>query len=240
LMEPADGQAHYTERLVRLPNLSIHYEPIAVMPASIDRSALGFRDDAVIYWCGQSLYKYLPQYDRIYPLIAREVENCQFAFIRYPKGDDATALFHQRLRDAFAEHGLNADDHCVFLPFLKLEGFVAAMGLSDVYLDSIGWSGGNTTLESLAHDLPIVTMPTEFMRGRHSAAALQMMGIDDTIADTLEGFVAIAVRLGRDPAWRDVQRRRIADNKHRCYRDRSAIGGLEEFLERTARGVPIS
>ena len=28
LMEPTDGQAHYTERLVRLPNLSIHYEPI--------------------------------------------------------------------------------------------------------------------------------------------------------------------------------------------------------------------
>jgi predicted O-linked N-acetylglucosamine transferase (SPINDLY family) len=240
LMEPADGQAHYTERLVRLPNLSIHYEPIAVMPASIDRSALGFRDDAVIYWCGQSLYKYLPQYDRIYPLIAREVGNCQFAFIRYPKGDDVTALFRQRLRDVFAEHGLNADDHCVFLPFLKLDGFVAAMGLSDVYLDSIGWSGGNTTLESLAHDLPIVTTPTEFMRGRHSAAILRMMGIDDTIADTVEGFAAIAVRLARDRAWRDLQRRRIADNKHRCYRDLTAIGGLENFLERAVRGAPSS
>jgi len=27
LMEPADGQEHYTEELVRLPNLSVHYTP---------------------------------------------------------------------------------------------------------------------------------------------------------------------------------------------------------------------
>jgi protein O-GlcNAc transferase len=240
LMEPSDGQEHYSERLVRLPNLSIYYEPIAVPKAPIKRSAFGFRDDAVIYWCGQSLYKYLPQFDRIFPLIAREVGNCQFAFIRYPKSDDVTQIFRRRLGDAFAEHGLKVDDHCVFLPFLKLEGFVAAMGLSDIYLDSIGWSGGNTTLESLLHDLPIVTLPTEFMRGRHSAAILQMMGIDDTIADTPERFVAIAVRLGRDRAWRDVQRRQIAENKHRCYRDRTAIAGLEDFLERVARAAPSS
>jgi len=239
LMEPADGQSHYTERLVRLPNLSISYEPVTVSKIPIERSELGVRDDAVIYWCGQSLYKYLPQYDRIYPLIAREVGNCQFAFIRYPKSDDVTDLFRRRLHDAFAEYGLRAEDHCVFLPFLKLEGFVAAMGLSDVYLDSIGWSGGNTTLESLLHDLPIVTLPTEFMRGRHSAAILRMMGIEDTIADTLERYVAIAVRLAHDRAWREAQRRRIAENKHRCFHDRTAIAGLEDFLERAARSIPL-
>ena len=28
LMEPPDAEQHYTEKLVRLPNLSIYYEPI--------------------------------------------------------------------------------------------------------------------------------------------------------------------------------------------------------------------
>src|SRR6516165_8702140 len=37
LMEPPDGQDHYTERLVRLPNLSVYSEPIDPPPASITR-----------------------------------------------------------------------------------------------------------------------------------------------------------------------------------------------------------
>ena len=34
-------------------------------------------------------------------------------------------------------------------------------------------------------------------------------------------------------------RRRIAENKHRVYRDRECIAGLEDFLCRAARGEPI-
>ena len=43
LMEPPDGEEHYTERLVRLPNLSIYYEPPDAAPAAADRAALGLR-----------------------------------------------------------------------------------------------------------------------------------------------------------------------------------------------------
>src|SRR6202022_4382812 len=50
LMEPAEADAHYSERLVRLPNLSIHYEPTVVVPAAMTRGELGLRADAVVYW----------------------------------------------------------------------------------------------------------------------------------------------------------------------------------------------
>src|SRR5581483_3596785 len=33
LMEPPEADAYYSERLVRLPNLSIYYEPVEVVPA---------------------------------------------------------------------------------------------------------------------------------------------------------------------------------------------------------------
>ena len=67
--------------------------------------------------------------------------------------------------------------------------FVAAVGQCDVFLDSIGWSGCNSALESLPHNLPIVTMPGALMRGRHSAAILQMMGVTETIAATVDDYV---------------------------------------------------
>src|SRR5450755_3965716 len=70
LMEPADAADHYCERLVRLPNLSIHYEPSDIAPDGIDRMQLGLRAGAVGFWCGQSLPKYMPQFDEVFARIA--------------------------------------------------------------------------------------------------------------------------------------------------------------------------
>lgn len=236
LMEPPDGQQHYTEQLIRLPNLSIYYEPAEGKAVSMGRPELGLRAGAIVYWCGQSLFKYLPQFDTVYPRIAREVGDCQFVFIDYRRGSPVNDLFRARLAEAFAAFGLKADDHCIFLRSLAQDRFVAAMGQCDIFLDSIGWSGCNTTLESLAHDLPIVTLKTPLMRGRHSAAILQMMGVTDTIAGTVDEYVSAAIRLARDRAWLTSIKTRIADNKRRLYRDRACILALEDFLNRVARG----
>src|SRR5690606_37348769 len=99
------------------------------------------------------------------------------------------------------------------------------------------WSGCNSALESLPHNLPIVTFRGAFMRGRHSAAILEMMDVRDTIAETLEDYVAIAARLANDPGYREALRRRMAENKHKVYRDRTTVTALEEFLERAVRGT---
>ena len=101
-----------------------------------------------------------------------------------------------------------------------------------MFLDSLGWSGCNSLLESLAHDLPVVTMPGALMRGRHGSAILTMMDATETIANTVDEYVAMAVRLGRDMAWREVVKARMAANKHRLYGDRACIAALEDFLGR--------
>ena len=56
-------------------------------------------------------------------------------------------------------------------------------------LDSIGWSGGNTTLEAMAQDLPVVTFEGDLMRGRVSAGMLRMMGMPETVAATIDDYV---------------------------------------------------
>jgi predicted O-linked N-acetylglucosamine transferase (SPINDLY family) len=234
-MEPADGEAHYTERLVRLPNLSICYEPPAARPAALARAELGLREGATVYWCCQSLPKYLPQYDEVFARIAREVGDCQFSFIEFVGGAHATELFRRRLDSAFARCGLRAADHCVVLPRLDPDRFIVAMSASDVVLDSIGWSGCNSTMESLVHDLPIVTLRGDFMRGRHTSAVLETMGLDETIARTVDDYVAIAVRLGRSAAERGAVAARIAASKHRVYGDRACIAALEDFLDSVVR-----
>lgn len=235
LMEPPDAADHYSEQLIRLPNLSIYYEPVATEAVAVSRAELGLRADAAAFWCGQSLIKYLPQFDQVFARIAKQAGHCQFVFLRHHGGPRINELFEQRLERAFAALGLRASDHCVFLTRLSQSKFGAVMGQCDVFLDSIGWSGCNSALESLPHNLPIVTTPGALMRGRHSEAILRMMGVPETIADTVEDYVAIAVRLANHPEERRALSQRIAIGKQRLYRDRGCIAALEDFLDRAAR-----
>ncbi len=234
LIEPSDGAEHYSETLVRLPNIGLYYEPLQLPAVEVTREQLGLRPGAVAYWCTQSLFKYLPQHDCVFARIARQIGDCQFVFIRHePK--QVTEFLQNRLQRAFEAEGLNASDHCVFLAPMEMARFSAAAGQCDAMLDSIGWSGGNTTLEALAQHLPMVTFQGPLMRGRVSAGILRMLGMPEVIAETVDDYIAIAVRLGRDTAWRDSLKDSIARNLDRVYRDRASIVALEEFLDRVAR-----
>jgi protein O-GlcNAc transferase len=234
LIEPADGAEHYSEKLLKLPNIGFHYEPLDLEPVAVTRQELGLRPTATVYWCAQSLFKYLPQYDDVFPRIAREAGDCQFVFIRHGN-KDVTGLFQKRLDRAFAAHELKASDHCVLLDAMSMNRFAAASAQCDVMLDSIGWSGGNTTLEAMAQDLPVVTFEGDLMRGRVSAGMLRMMGMPETIAGTIGDYVSLAIRIARDLAWRESLKTRVIRDRERLYRDRSCIAALEEFLERAAR-----
>jgi protein O-GlcNAc transferase len=235
LMEPPDGEQHYTERLVRLPNLMIYYDP-PEPSKRVTRANFGLPPGATLFWCGQTTAKFLPQFDAVFARIARAAGDCQFVFVEHSGGAPATEVFRRRLDHTFADAGLRAADHCVFLPRMEMGAYIAAMGMCDIFLDSIGWSGNNTAMESLAHNLPIVTWPGSQMRGRHSAAILWMIGVTETIAASLDDYVTLAVRLARESDWRRSVVTRMAANKHRAYRDRAAIAGLEQFLIATAAG----
>jgi predicted O-linked N-acetylglucosamine transferase (SPINDLY family) len=62
-------------------------------------------------------------------------------------------------------------------------------------------------------------------------AILKRMGVEETIASTLDDYVATAVRLARDKPWRLAVKEKIARNKHRLYRDTECVLALETFLE---------
>ncbi|MFH2095348.1 MAG: tetratricopeptide repeat protein, partial [Bacteroidota bacterium] len=231
LMEPPDADTHYRERLVRLPNISIYYSPPDIPCIPAERDAFGLRKQSVLYLCCQSLFKYLPQHDEIYPRIAKAVKDCQFLFISH-QSDFVTEQFRSRISAAFHQCGLTTDDSIVFLPRLTMEQYFAINRTADVYLDSIGWSGGNTTLEAIAHNLPVVTLPGQFMRGRHTFAILTMMGVHETIASTQDEYVSLAARLGNDKKWRHLISGKMSENKHRLYYDKNCITTLEDFLIR--------
>lgn len=240
LMEPDGAEAHYTETLVRLPNLSFYYMPRRPRPAAVSRAEIGVPEDAAMFWCCQSFAKYLPQFDALYARIARRVPGARFVFIRSYLSEAADRILEERLADAFAAEGVPFEGACIFLPLMGYDRFNAVAALADAALDTPAWSGCNTTLETLAHGVPVVTLPGDLMRGRHSLAILRMIGVTDTVAASPEDYIDIACRLALDPAWREEVSSRIRANIHRAYEDMEAIYGLERFIEEAVARMPAS
>jgi protein O-GlcNAc transferase len=233
-MEPEGAEAQYTEALVRLPGLSAPYEPPPERPRRLDRAALGLTEDAVLYWCCQALFKYLPRHDELFPRIAARVPKALFLFIGFRLSDGPTAILRRRLHEAFARAGLDAERYCRFLPFLDAGGFADVTRLADLFLDSLGWSGCNSALEALAQNLPVVTCPGPLMRSRHSAAILQLLDLPELTADSPHAYVELAVALGLDPERRRALSARIAAVKHRLLDGSASIQALGNFLEDAA------
>ncbi|MEH2392649.1 MAG: tetratricopeptide repeat protein [Nostoc sp.] len=224
LMEPENAQEHYSEKLIRLPNIGVSYPKPYIPPVIKTRSDFQLSDDAVIYLCCQAPFKYLPQYDFIFAEIALRLPQAKFVFLR-------GGLLQPRLKRAFAAIRLNSEDYCVFLSIPERLDYLMINLLSDVYLDTFTWSGGNTTLEAIACNLPIVTCPGEFMRGRHSDSFLKMLGVTDTIAKNEAEYIEIAVKLGLDPAWRGNIAERMSQNHDRLFDDKACVVGLEAFYK---------
>lgn len=229
LMEPEDGDAHYTEKLVRLPNLSIAYDQVPPSNTVLKRADVGLRPDAVVYTCCQALYKYLPRYDSVLIAIAKAVPDSQFVFLGGPERLPTQRL-RARLEGAFREAGLDPQKHLVMAPTVPFEVFSAFLMLGDVFLDSFEWSGCNTTLEALTCGLPVITLPGRMMRGRHGYAILKFLGLDECIVPDTDAYVALAARLA-DPAEREKLKARVAADRHRLYGDMAPIRALEDFLE---------
>jgi predicted O-linked N-acetylglucosamine transferase (SPINDLY family) len=233
LMEPPDAQTHYTETLVRLPGLGVIVQP--------DYASWGFELPREDFWapfdvppnavrisCCQGLSKYLPMHDEIFPRIAQQLPMARFLFVAVDQRD--AEILARRLDAVFARFGLSSVVHCRFAPVMTAPSFSSMIRDSHIFLDTLVWSGCNTALDALGHGIPIVTLPGDLMRGRHCLAILTIAGVTETIARSLDDYIAITVRLGQDPAWRAEISARTKAGAARVYGDTTPVRALEDFL----------
>lgn len=214
-MEPPEGDSHYTERLVRLPGTTIHYDrPTPTAPPQ--RARLGIPAEATVYGCPQTLFKFHPRFDAVLAEILTRDPAGMLVLIS-DIAPAVNALLLERLKKA----GVPAD-RVLFVPRQSRDGFLELLASMDVMLDPLHYSGGNTSLEAFALGTPIVTWPGAFMRGRHTAGFYQLMGVTDCIARDDADYAEKAVRLGTDPIWRNEVRGRILAANSVLYGDASA------------------
>ena len=229
-MEPADGARHYRERLVLLPGLGTSYG----MPAAADhgdRAEFALPVDAALYLVPQSLFKIHPDNDRLLAAVMAADPRGKLVFFAN-QYDALNAAFKARLVEALAAHGLQLEDRAIFLPYMTHAEYLRVNACCDVMLDTLHWSGGNTSLDAIASGLPLVTLPGTLMRGRQSAAMLGLMGMEDLVATDVRDYVAKAVAIASDRKWRAAVAQRIAVARPALFDRDEPIRELENFLER--------
>ena len=80
---------------------------------------------------------------------------------------------------------------------MNLMQFYDLVQLSDVTLDTLGWSGGITTLLALQQRKPVITLPGEFRRGCHASAFLKATHLSGLIAKDAEDYIDLALNVDR-------------------------------------------
>lgn len=230
LFEPPDAQEHYSETLVQLrdlPTLAYYYRP-KVPEGLATPESFGLPGEATLYVCPQTLYKLHPDFDRILSGILTEDPRGLVVLIAGQFQE-----FTERLRERFARALPGLDQRIVFLPFMAFERFMQLLSLADVVLDSIRFNGMNSSLQAFAAGTPVVTLPGRFQRGRHTQAMYRKMRILDCIAEDMEHYVDIAVRIGTDSRYADALRERILARNHVLFEDSRVVSEFEQFFIET-------
>ncbi|UEM04252.1 tetratricopeptide repeat protein [Skermanella rosea] len=227
-MEPDGAERHYSERLIRLPGTTLHYARPRLPARPKPRSAFGLPDDARLYVCPQSLFKIHPDFDRaLVELLRRDPRG--LVVLLSGRDRNLDGLLRRRLAAA----GADVAARFRFLRQMPLPDFLSLVACSDVMLDPLHYSGGNTSLEAFALGTPIVTWPGAFMRGRHTHGFYRLMGLDDCVARDHAHYVDIALDLASQPDRRAHVIRRVLDRVPLLFDDTQSVRAIENEILRT-------
>lgn len=233
-MEPEDAQDAYRERLLLLPGIGTRYRrPGGASTKS--REELGLPARGTLYLCPQSLFKIHPDNDELFARVLAADPQGRIVFFDH-RTEPVKLQFRRRLMQSLERAGIDGERRTVFLGFLPHADYLRVNSLCDVMLDTVHWSGGNTSLDAIAAGLPMVTLPGGLMRGRQSAAMLRRLGLDSLIARDVSDYADLATRLGRDGDWRREVRSVLAERANLLFDDSGPTRELARILEELASG----
>jgi len=146
----------------------------------------------------QSTFKYVPRNDWTFAQIAYLNKNALILLVGHMGNGSIVERLINRLRPHFEDRGLVIEEHLQVLPRLDHGDFMGLFSIAHHTIDTIDWNGGNSSLQAFSLNCPVVTLPTEFMRGRHTIAMLLELDLPELIAKDRDSYVSLSTKLLND------------------------------------------
>jgi len=191
---PPDAEAHYHEKLWRLPQTYLAVDGFELGVPTLRREDLDISPDAIIYLSSQSPFKRHPDTVRSQLQIIRQVPNSYFLIKGFKDNTSIQDYFY-----ALAAAEGVARDRLRFLPEVRQEEVHRAnLAIADVVLDTYPYNGATTTLETLWMGIPLVTRVGEHFSSRNSYTMLVNAGVEEGIAWSAEEYLQWGIRFGTE------------------------------------------
>lgn len=228
LLESNEALTHYTETLVRLDSLAVYYYRPTVPPAC--RADFGLAEDVTMYACPQSLFKLHPDFDAVLGEILRRDRRGVLVLL-----EGWASYWKELLLGRFAVTLADVLDRIIFLPRMSRDRFLGLCASADVLLDPLHFGGGNTSYEGLAAGTPVVTLPSNFLRGRITLALYRQMNFFETVVTDPQAYVELAVRLGTDREYNVSVREAIGRANPVLFENATGVRELEQWFRQVVR-----
>lgn len=224
-MEPDNANEHYAERLITLPHIGTRYPRPPAAP-TLDRAAFGLPPDKRLYLFPHSPFKIHPDCDDMLCRLLHQDDSALLVMVEtYNKTQ--WPVMRDRMQRAMQGAGVGSfEDRVIVLRPMARPYYLALHDHCDVLIDTLHFSGGNTTLDALAMGLPVVTVEGRLMRGRQSAAMLSLIGRDDLVCQDVASVLQCVQQLARAAP----DRKALREQAEILFEDETAVTQLAETV----------
>ncbi|HAS1181921.1 TPA: hypothetical protein I3819_000189 [Enterobacter cloacae] len=189
---PEWADSLYTEKLIRMPDDYICYDPPFYLPAVSEMpvKTKGY----FTFGCFNNASKINAFLLNQWAVLLHCVPDSRL-FLKSFNFDNEN--LKERVLTTLEGHGIARKR-------VRIEGMaphqelLACYNEVDIALDPWPYSGGLTTCEALAMGVPVVTLPGPTFAGRHSASHLVNAGLQELVARDWQNFIDITVGLTQD------------------------------------------
>lgn len=219
-------QAEFSETLYQLPGFFGHWQREPNQTAEASREDYGLPAGR-LYLCPHSLYKLHPDSDALLAKVLDKDPEGALVMIEglYPQWRQALEARWQNRIDA---------QRVIWLERLDPQAFLGLLACGDVLLDTRPFGSGLTLLQALAQGTPIVTWPTESLKGRIGKGICQELEWFDGLARDGDDFANKAVALARswNSAAKAALRQRFEEKISPAKMSGYVAAMLKELCER--------
>lgn len=202
VVTPASSEAHYSEKLIRLPHCyQINDRQRKLAPAQ-PRSAYGLPDDKVVLACFNQSYKLTPEVFAIWAeiLLARP-QSILWLYCNVPGAED-------NLRAHLRQQGLS-DERLVIAGPLPNDQHLARWQAADIALDTYAYTSHTTGSDALWAGVPLVTRIGQTYASRVAASLLTSTSLPDLITDNDDDYKKLILKLIDDAPRRKALREHL-------------------------------
>lgn len=222
--ETTDAQKFYSEKLINFNNFTSFYEVPNFLQKDFNISNFGKHN---IYFCSQSLFKILPDFDLILKKILEKDQRAQLIFIK-----DQWNSWYKILLNRWKKSINKNLDRIKFVDRLSVDEFINLSGNSNVLLDPVYFGAGNSFIETFIYGTPMVTFPGSFLRSRLVMGLYNQMRISNPpIVYNNDDYINLSIELANNRKKNEEIRSQIIENSNKFFfNNYLVINEFEKFF----------